>query len=729
VQRRHQQRTVATLVASLLLLPRIVSTDVVRLVEADDAYIDRGADQDSWIVGNVGISFSIQLNRDRVLTVQQISSTASGRNWLTAAAPDLAVNVGGSVRVLSARTFKFDDAQAAPRDSGVELAIRFHADDEHVRITRHFACYPGTPIVESWTTYAPLDSRAVQIRDMNAFDLGVRSGTVRSITGLQTPAEEGGGFTLLSRSVSDDGPLDIGSTTRATERAVPWFEIDAGSESFFGGLLWPGSWHARVSQESAGLRAAVGLPPFATLIDGPVDTPHAYIGATGDSGPTVADAIRVFIDRAIRHGRPYSPLVTYNTWFQYGTAIDEESMTREIGSAADLGVELFVVDAGWYKAGDDPWDYTTGIGVWETDTDRFPSGLAALSDLAHSRGMKFGIWVEPERVDLKTVGKAGLARERWLATQNGLYDPAKRNADVNSAQVCLASAEARNWIVERLSRLIDEVHPDYLKWDNNFWTNCDRTGHGHGGEDGNFAHVRGLQDVLSTIRDRYPDLIIENCSGGGNRLEPSMLGFSDTAWMDDRSLDPMHVRHNLEGLSALMPPAALLSFVFGNEWAAEPEDNDIGLSFRSRMPGILGTTWRSDDLSDETRTGVQQQIDIYRALRNGLPDASVRLLSPQIDESSWGSWDALQKSSATTGLSVLFAFENPGAPSSTTVRPLGLLPSTLYDVVSVDSGSLGRARGDELMTNGIEVFSSPGSRAHIIELRPLASSRAGTTSR
>ena len=64
-------------------------------------------------------------------------------------------------------------------------------------------------------------------------------------------------------------------------------------------------------------------------------------------------------------------------------------------------------------------DFTTGIGVWEADPDRFPSGLSALSDHAHELGMKFGIWVEPERVDLKTVGKAGLAKERWLATQSG----------------------------------------------------------------------------------------------------------------------------------------------------------------------------------------------------------------------------------------------------------------------------------------------------------------------
>jgi alpha-galactosidase len=557
---------------------------------------------------------------------------------------------------------------------------------------------------------------------LNAFEFGLRSGTVRSITGLQTPAEQGGSFTIQSRNPEEEGPLDIGSSARATESAVPWFAIDADNESLFGGLLWPGSWHARVEHENGGLRATLGLPSFTTTVDGALDTPHAYVGVTDESVRSIAEMTRGFIDRAIRHGRPYSSLVTYNTWFQYGTAIDEESMNHEIDAAADLGVELFVVDAGWYKAGTDPYDFTTGIGVWEADSERFPSGLAALSDRAHERGMKFGLWVEPERVDLQTVGKTGLARDRWLAMQGGRYDPAKRNSMATSAQICLAHIEARNWIVERLTRLIDEVHPDYLKWDNNFWVNCDRSGHGHGTEDGNFMQVRGLQQVLDTIRARYPDLVIENCSGGGNRLEPSMLAYSDTAWMDDRSLSPMHVRHNLQGLSTLMPPASLLSFVFGNEWASDPDDSDLGFAFRSRMPGILGAAWRNDDLVDEARVEIRQEIAMYRGLRDSLADASLRLLSPQIDDTSFGAWDALQETSASTGFTVLFAFENPGAAPTMTVRPQGLRPATFYEVVSVDAGSLGRASGEELMLSGVQVFSSQASRAHVIELRPLPDS-------
>src|SRR5437763_8841619 len=86
---------------------------------------------------------------------------------------------------------------------------------------------------------------------------------------------------------------------------------------------------------------------------------------------------------------------------------------------------------------------------------------------------------------------------------------------------------------------------------NNMFVNCDRQGHGHGATDGNFAHVTGLYDLLTTLRQRYPDLLFENVSGGGNRLDVGMLRYTDAAWMDDRTAPSAHVRHNLEGLTAV----------------------------------------------------------------------------------------------------------------------------------------------------------------------------------
>ena len=196
---------------------------------------------------------------------------------------------------------------------------------------------------------------------------------------------------------------------------MPWFQILRQRTALFGGILWQGSWHLSVVRAGDALKASIGLPPFATTAAEPLETPHTYLGLSDATTRRASEAMRSFVMAAVRHGRAYTPLVTYNTWFSYGTAINEESMRTEMNRRpVSASSSLSSMPAGIY--GHRSVDFTTGIGVWEADTDRFPSGLSALSDLAHELGMKFGIWVEPERVDLQTVGKAGLAKERWLAT-------------------------------------------------------------------------------------------------------------------------------------------------------------------------------------------------------------------------------------------------------------------------------------------------------------------------
>src|SRR5205807_1189528 len=139
-------------------------------------------------------------------------------------------------------------------------------------------------------------------------------------------------------------------------------------------------------------------------------------------------------------------------------------------------------------------------------------------------GLKFGLWIEPERLDLALVGAVSGVDESWLATSHGDHGSDR------AGLICLANPAARAWVLQQIATLVYDARPDYLKWDNNLWLNCDRAGHGHGAGDGNFAQITGLYDVLSQLRDRYPDLLIENVSGGGNRLDLGMLRYTDVAW-------------------------------------------------------------------------------------------------------------------------------------------------------------------------------------------------------
>ncbi|HEX3701732.1 MAG TPA: alpha-galactosidase, partial [Vicinamibacterales bacterium] len=300
--------------------------------------------------------------------------------------------------------------------------------------------------------------------------------------------------------------------------------------------------------------------------------------------------------------------------------------------------------------------------------------------------------------------------ESWLATSGGDYQ------SDDSAMICLAGQAGRQWVVDHLTAFIDAVHPDYLKWDNNLWVNCDRGGHGHGAADGSFAHVTALYQILDALRQRYPALLIENCSGGGNRIDFAMLQYTDVAWMSDQTSPSIRVRHNVEGLSLIFPPAYLLSFVTDLGWEPLHNAPDLPLYSRSRMPQVFGMSFRSLWLSDADLAALGQQIGFYKHLRPLVTAATATALTMQAngDEKNW---DILQESGTNGGV-VLFAFSGAAAPASTTVSPANLSPDTVYQVVSIDGSVRGVMTGADLTRNGLTITRSPVTAAQILLLFP-----------
>lgn len=689
------------------------------LISAGDAYVAADMEAETWTIGTSGIRLNLALDPREGLKVLDLASPYSGQ-WTIRGESGTPVMLDGLLLSLGSRSLAFEGADATPYRGGVRLDLSFISSSPGAKVTRTYATYPYSPIIETWTTYEPLSGKSLRVSNLDAYQLTVQPAVVRWMSGLATPAEEGGPFTLTSRELNSGESLMIGSTKRSTEKALPWFMIETPEDAFFGGIIWSGTWQAVLVRTSEGTKVRVGLPPFSIDTTHPIETPHGFFGVVGGSVDDVSSAVRKFVMQSIRQGRTFPSLVTLNSWFAHGTHVTHELMQQEIDLAAEVGIELFVLDAGWYpNNADDPWDFTTGLGTWEFDSERLPHGARGVRDYAHSKGLKFGIWVEPERVSLETVGRPYLARQRWLATEGGQYYPDPSSAMAKSAQVCLADPEAWQWVFDRLVELIDSVKPDYLKWDNNAWVNCDRAGHGHGTGDGNFAHIRGLYEMLRTLGERYPDLIIENCSGGGARLDFGMLEYTDVAWMDDQTAPATHVRHNLEGLSTVLPPAYLFSFVTDTE--QEPVDPFPGLSFffRSRMPGTLGLTWKASDVAPGEHEWIRREVDVYKQIRAITHDADARLLSPQVSIDGGEDWDVIQQVSATTGEVLIFAFAGPDTPRRTTIHPRNLTRGTTYDLSSIDVGRLRVASGAQFMDEGIELDRPSDASALILVMKPL----------
>jgi alpha-galactosidase len=684
-----------------------------------DAFVAHQSNSDIWSIGSANLELVVGFDASRALALQRLFNPATDRSWNITPAADSTITAGGEHLVLtSSGAVSFVNATAAADAHGVTLSFTFEHRAQRLLITRVYACYPGSPTIETWTSVTSSGGDGTALSDLVAWTMTMPLGNVRWLGGLRGDSANSDGasedaFIFAEHDFEPGERLDLGAEGRSSEQFVPFFLVDDGRDEFYGGLMWSGAWRATLQRADDRLRVTVSFPGVGTAVTQarPFELPHSFFGVAAKASTDETGALRQFVLQGIRHGRPFQPLVTYNTWFVYGTRVNEEAMVAEIDRAAALGVELFVMDAGWYlgagETGD--FDFDAGLGSWTADPDRFPSGLGSLADYAHGLGLKFGLWVEPERVSLATVDKSGLAREPWLATHGNEY-----GSGLN-AQICLAGAAGRQWVMDQLVALLDRVRPDYLKWDNNFWINCDRAGHGHGASDGNMAHVQALYGILDELRQRYPDLLIENVSGGGARLDFGMMAYTDTAWMDDRTSPASHVRHNLEGLTFAFPPAYLLSFLIDGDGEPIAGAQDLALLMRSRGAGILGLTYRTDRMDDGTAALLKQQIADYKTYRDIITESNATLLSAQAPVAS--GWDVLQEVSDDARSALIFGFKSDAGEGRLVVRPRGLIGDAIYVVRSVDAGPLGEVRGDLLMQDGVELMHTPGSsRAHVLVL-------------
>ena len=431
-------------VAALLAVagsPRAASLD--RLVQLSDAFVDVDHASARWTIGNDTITYSIRLARDGTLVHDGLAIGGSDDVITHGEAPDALATIGGATVRLGTpgSTFEVQRIDTAEGSHFVSMSVRLFSDTHGVVATRHYLVYPQAAAVEMWTEFETADGDTRTIQNLNAYALTIPQGTVDWVSGLDTALEDGGPFTRRSRSLEDGETLDLGSPTLSSETAVPYFSVGNGHRRFLSGLIWSGGWTARLLRRGGELQVEVGLPVMSAwaTADRSVEGPHAFVGVVLDQPGADIAAVTRFV-HASRAGRELPALTTFNTWFVHGTHMDETTIEHDLDLASSIGVELLQIDAGWYPGSnpDDPFDFTRGLGSWTADPDRFPSGLGHLGAYAHDRGMKLGVWVEPERVDLTTVGREGLAEERFLATRDGLYSPGVPNDEARDGQICLA---------------------------------------------------------------------------------------------------------------------------------------------------------------------------------------------------------------------------------------------------------------------------------------------------
>jgi len=361
--------------------------------------------------------------------------------------------------------------------------------------------------------------------------------------------------------------------------------------------------------------------------------------------------------------------VLYNSWEATTFRVDQAGQEALAEKAAKLGIELFVMDDGWFGARNSD---RAGLGDWTVNPQKFPQGLKPLIDRVNALGMDFGLWVEPEMVN----ADSDLYRKHpdWVIAFEGRPRSELRNQMVLN----LARPDVREYIFGVLDRLAGEYNVRYFKWDMNRavsepgWPDAGAAGSRKLWVD----YVRNLYDIIDRLRARHPKLEIESCSGGGGRIDLGILRRVEEVWPSDNTeaFDRLRIQ---EGFSMAYAPKIMSAWVTD---VPNMNGRSAPLMFRflTAMQGALGIGANLNKWTAQDEKTAAQMIALYKRVRPTVQAGDLyRLFSPRS-----GDLTANQYVAADGKQAVVFAFRhsqqyNTAVP---TIRLRGLDPKALYRV-------------------------------------------------
>lgn len=448
------------------------------------------------------------------------------------------------------------------------------------------------------------------------------------------------------------------------------------------------------------------------------ETPTVFVGAFRGDADDAGNELRAWVRNALGNpvalGDPHYPLLTNNSWGS-GMAVDEALAQRMMLDSRALGLEMFDLDAGWFRA----------VGDWRADPVKFPHGLAALSDFAHEQGLRFGMWVD--------WAQAGVSNEPGALN---VHDPVVRDwlvadppADWKHSEpfkgitIDLGVPAAREWAGRELERLVSENHLDLLEHDGYLvaqgsardghpaappdvgtvrqfedagflWTDASNS------TDVSYHATRAYYELMADLRRRHPKLLLEICNDGGRMVDFGSAAHGDYFSITD-TYDPLSNRRAFFDASHVLPPAMLESYV--EQWPT-PTLDAFRYMLRSGMMGWFTLMTDSSRWTAGQHAAARVEFDLYKErLRPLIRAADLYHVSERPDGVHW---DGIEYFSAPGGQGVLYAFRGsaPGEPAHRFVLR-GVNPGRQYRITFNDRGGHEHrvVRGEELLRSGIEV--------------------------
>jgi alpha-galactosidase len=564
---------------------------------------------------------------------------------------------------------------------------------------------PGGGLVATWRAEVFSDSPAMEFRwtfsnegstaskpitQVYALDLTAglagRSPTVLHSAGGTPSNNMDDPYLGFALSESNGGVTNLSAGGgRSSSHDLPFFLVHAQDEGIFVGIGWSGQWQATIdgSKPEAGVRITaempgmnLALPPGEKII-----SPSILLGTYKGEMANGSNALRrILYDKyaPLLNGEKPMPPVSWNSWFTFQNAISEDLLEKQADGAAKAGIEYFCIDAGWFEG-----EFPDGVGNWTVDKAKFPQGLKAIGDYVTKKGMHLGLWFEPERVGDKTR----LVREhpKWL--HGNLVD--------------FGNKDAREWIFQMMKGFIDEGHVRWIRWDFNTsplpnWDGADAADQ-HGLHQ--IQHIMGLYEVLDRLLKAYPDLLIEGCASGGQRIDLETIKRSHTFWKSDETGSLQVMRFHESSANTFLPGCLLNTNLLPDK---------VPFDVQSIFGGALGLRCDWTRLDSTSFDRISQEIAIYKKLRASLDVDYYPLIPPSRDMVNWNGWQFNDPAKGRGYIVVLRPADSPYASADIALR--GLDSTAAYKLTPLDG-----TPGDPRDLTGAQL-----AQPWTVELKPAA---------
>ena len=340
------------------------------------------------------------------------------------------------------------------------------------------------------------------------------------------------------------------------------------------------------------------------------ESPEAVMTFSAEGFDGISRHMHAFVREHIVRGewKKKERPVLLNSWEAVYFDFNEEKLLQIAKTAREAGVELFVMDDGWFGEREND---TCALGDWTVNREKLPGGISGLAKKIEALGMRFGLWVEPEMISVRS--RLYEAHPDWAVDVAGQMHSEGRHQRI----LDLTRKEVRNWLVETMSGVFGEDGVSYVKWDNNrvftdfFGKELERQGE--------FLHryYMGLYEVMGRLTERFPHILFEGCASGGNRFDLGLLCYMPQIWASDNT-DAVCRAVIQSGCSYGYPPSVIGAHVSACPNHQTGRMSSLDTRFGTAAFGVLGYECDLSALPQEELEAVKAQIAFYKKHRKTL---------------------------------------------------------------------------------------------------------------